>query len=169
MQGLIIAFIIIGFIYKAYKNFQKESEEAMQRAKDAEQLQKASEKAKALENQSRNKYNKPVGQPFYESIYDKEAIKENQSEPVFESNRQDYYREQAIKKEVRDSKSNKKVPVLDGYNPEIPAEEVVQNRRIHQAHKHSVNFPHHKQKHVAANFNLRQAFIYDVILRRPEY
>ncbi|HTN21367.1 MAG TPA: hypothetical protein VL125_12870 [Pelobium sp.] len=169
MQGLIIAFIIISFIYKAYKNFQKESEKAAQRAKEAEEHQKAFQRAKTLENNQRPVYEKAVEQPSFQSVYEKPLAKEYTPAPVFENNKSDYAKERAKAKEIREkAKPTKKTTTLDYYNPETPAEEVAQNRQIHQSHKHSFKFPK-KEKHLAADFNFKQALIYDAILRRPDY
>lgn len=164
MQGLIIAFIIISFIYKTYKNFTKESEKAARRTKDAEELQKAAERAKAVENNKKATYEREKKESF-ETTYDKAV---DYTPTVFENSREFYKQEKAKQKENKAKKPTVQKPVMDYYNPEIPAEEVLANRRIHEPHKHGVKLPK-KEKHVAADFNFRQALIYDAILRRPEY
>ncbi|HET8828603.1 MAG TPA: hypothetical protein VFM79_04645 [Pelobium sp.] len=164
MQGLIIAIIIITFLYNVYKNFKKEMEKAKARGKDAEVVQQA----EALERKRRTVY-EPVIVPPYPTSYDKAVMQEYSEEPVFDNNKQDYFRGKAKAKEIKIASSATKKPVSDYYNPEVPSLEVIQNRKIHQPHKHGFSFPKHKEKHLAAGFNFKQALIYDAILRRPEY
>lgn len=163
MQGLIIAIIIITFLYNVYKNFKKEMEKAKARGKDAEVVQQA----EALERKPRTVY-EPVVAPPYPTTYDKAVVQKYSEESVFD-NKQDYFREKAKAKEIKTASSAAKKTVLDYYNPEVPSLEVVQNRKTHQPHKHGFSFPKHKEKHLAAGFNFKQALIYDAILRRPQY
>ena len=167
MKGLIIAFIIIGFLYRAYKNFKKESEEAAKRAKDAEALQKATQQAKSVTYRKTEAFDRPVEQPYFETDYDRALVKEYKPVKSFDDNKQDYFKERAKAKQHRDSKSPKK-PVLDNYNPEKPADEVIAGRRIHKPHQHGIKIKT-KEKHLATDFNFRQALIYDAVFRRPEY
>lgn len=166
MQGLIIAAIIIAFVFNVYKNFKKEMEKAKARGQGAEGNQQPPMEAETVVPRQRPVHKPVVVQP-YQSTYDQ--AQKTTEKPVFESNKQDYFREQAAKKELRSLKSAKKAPVLDYYNPEIPSLEVIENRRIHQSHKHGYTPPLRKEKHYAADFNFKQALIYDAILRRPEY
>ncbi len=168
MKGLIIAFIIIGFLYRAYKNFMKESEQAAQRAKDAEANQKATQQAKTVTYRKTPAFERQVEQPSFETAYDKAVTQEYEPVLSFDDNKQDYFKERARAKQQRDSDSLKKIPVLEYYNPEVPAEEVIMGRRIHQPHHHGIKIQK-TEKHLAADFNMRQALIYDAILRRPEY
>ncbi len=167
MQGLIIAFIIISFIYKTYSNYKKEAEKTAQKAKEAEEFRKAAQQPEATT------YQKTVfetdAQPSFETTYDKALTQEYTFAPVFENNKEDYKKEKAKQKEDRAAKTGKIKPVLDYSNPEVPPMEVVVNRKIHQPHKHGNAPSSRKVKHLAADFNFKQALIYDAILRRPEY
>ncbi len=169
MQGLIIGIIIITFLYNVYKNFKKEMDKAKARGQDAEAIAQAKMRAEALERKRKSVY-QPVVTPSYETAYDQTVAEEFTPVPVLETNRQDYFRERAKAKELRDAKSqNLKKPISDYYNPELPVAEVVTNRQIHAPHNHSFKFPHPKAHQLAHDFNFRQALIYDAILRRPEY
>lgn len=167
MKGLIIAFIIIGFLYRAYKNFKKESEEAAKRAKDAEALQKATQQAKSVTHRKTEIFERPVEKPYFETDYDKAIVKEYKPATSFDENKQDYFKERVKAKQQRDLKLPKK-PVFDNYNPETPADEVIVGRKIHKPHQHGIKIKT-KEKHLAADFNFRQALIYDAVFRRPEY
>lgn len=169
MQGLIIAAIIVAFLFNVYKNFKKEMEKAKARGNDAEAVAQAKERAEALERKQKAVY-RPVVAQQNQTAYDKAAAEDyTAAEPAYESNRDGYYRAQAEKKEIRAAKSTRKIPVADYYNPEVPSLEVLENRRIHQPHKHGYTPPKLNEKHLAADFNFKQALIYDAILRRPEY
>jgi len=169
MKGLIIGIIIITFLYNVYRNFKKEMDKAKARGKDAEAIAEAKLRAESLERKQKSVY-QPVVQQNYQTTYDQALAEEYTPVPVSENNRQDYFRERAKAKELRDAKSNnKKKPISDYYNPELPAAEVVTNRAIHAPHNHSFKFPQSKVHHLAHDFNFRQALIYDAILRRPEY
>lgn len=169
MQGLIIGIIIITFLYNVYKNFKKEMEKAKARGQDAEAIAEAKRRAEVLERKQKSVY-QPVVQQDYQTTYDQAVEKEYNPVTVSENNREDYFRERAKAKELRDAKSNNlKKPISDYYNPELPVAEVITNRKIHQPHNHAFKFPQTKAKHLAADFNFRQALIYDAILRRPEY
>jgi hypothetical protein len=61
---------------------------------------------------------------------------------------------------------NKKLSI-DYYNPEIPSEEVVNGRLIHEPHKHG--FLNSEPEHaIETHFDLRQAIIQQAILERPK-
>lgn len=157
MDKIIIAFIVITFLYKAYKNYKKEMQTAAERAKQAlEALKNKPEVANTLSTQS------------YKTIDERVSPKEYVAETVSDTNKTDYYKGKVKAKEDRDAASNRKKPVFDFYNPEVPAAEVVENRRLHKPHHHGFEVAK-KEKHLAADFNFRQALIYDAILRRPQY
>ncbi|WP_017257870.1 hypothetical protein [Pedobacter arcticus] len=168
MQGLVIAIIIIGFLYNVYNNFKKEAEKAAVRAKEAEELQKATQRVPAVENKRATSYREVVEQPAFQTTYNKPLTPEYAPVESFGDHKQDYFKERARAKQYTDAKVSKKTPVLDYYNPEVASEEVLANRRIHEQHKHGIQSKQ-KEKHLAADFNFRQALIYDAILRRPEY
>ena len=157
MQGLIIAFIIIAFLYNVYKNFKKEAEQAEIRAKAAAKQQEALEKTSAVDSMQRSVYDRAVKMQEVTS-----------SPPVFVTNKEDYHQEKRIKDQNRAAAKYKKKPDVDYYNPEIPVSEVIEKRRIPEPRKSEYK-PVQRKKHIAANFNARQALVYDAIWRRPEY
>jgi hypothetical protein len=53
-------------------------------------------------------------------------------------------------------------------NPEVPAEEVLKNRRIHKSHNHG-NLPKAQKEEPPVQFDMRDAIVKEAILRRPEY
>lgn len=167
MQGLVIAIIIIGFLYNVYNNFKKEAEKARVRAKEAEELQKAAQQVPAVENKKATTYREVIAQPIFQTT-EKALRPEYAPVESFGDHKQDYFKERAKAKQYTDAKVSKKTPVLDYYNPEAAAAEVLANRKIHEPHRHGVKAKQ-KEKHLAADFNFRQALIYDAILRRPEY
>ncbi|MFC5283271.1 hypothetical protein [Pedobacter alpinus] len=159
MDKVIIAVMVITFLYKMYKNFKKEMQTAAERTKKAVEALK--DKVPTIAT--------VVTHPNYKTTYDKALADDYVLEPVFDNNKQDYFKEKTKAKQVRDELSNsRKKPGYDYYNPETPAPEVIKNRAIHKPHNHNFEFPK-KEKHLAADFNFRQALIYDAILRRPEY
>ena len=145
-------------------------EEATARAKQAEEIQKAAQRAKAIEKHKKTAHHpfKPAVEQAYPSASDKALVQEYIPAPVVENHKEDYKREKAKEKATRAANTANKKPA-DYYNPETPADEVIKNRQIHQPHRHSFKFPKKKEKHPAADFNFKQALIYDAILRRPEY
>jgi predicted negative regulator of RcsB-dependent stress response len=82
----------------------------------------------------------------------------------------DSIKEEAKKrKSVLDAIKNKKI-ALDYYNPEIPAEEVLSNRLIHEPHHHEFKGLKVEQvDNLEIKFDLRQAIIQSAILERPQY
>lgn len=139
MEKIIIAIMVVSFLYKVYKNFKKEMDKAAERAK------------KVVES------NQP---PVLETYSEPEQLPEKLSKSF------KYLREEN-QKPLSKKEDDKKV-VYDYYNPEVPAAEVVENRKIHQPHNHQFDFPK-KKGIVKPQFDLKQALIYDAVFRRPKY
>jgi len=79
----------------------------------------------------------------------------------------DAKKEEAIqRKNNLEALKNKKF-ALDYYNPEIPSEEVVQGRLIHEPHQHGL-FKIETEEQTTVQFDLRQAIIQQAILERPK-
>jgi ATPase subunit of ABC transporter with duplicated ATPase domains len=136
------AFIILGFVvyfgFKIYKNFKAEMDKAKLRAE-----QQKKEQVKANSNI--------------------ESLKQFDGREHIESKKE----EAKQRRNVLDALKSKKVP-LDYYNPEIPAEEVVANRLIHEPHHHEFKRLELVEKN-EFQFDLRQAIIQQAILERPKY
>mgnify|MGYP003575382544 CR=1 FL=1 len=73
--------------------------------------------------------------------------------------------EKEIKRKQQKAFADKK-KVRDHYNPEIPSVEVIENRLIHEKHKHEFEFPSLANE-ARYEFDLRDAVIKDAIMRRP--
>lgn len=102
MQGLIIAIIIITFLYNVYKNFKKEMEKAKIRGQEVE----AKQRAEAVERKQKTVYKPVVAQP-YQTAYDEAVSQEYTPQPALENNMQDYLKEKAKAKQEREAKAKR--------------------------------------------------------------
>ena len=145
--------------YKIYDNFQKGQEEARQRNPSNPVPQERTDYSEWFEDE----------QPYSpKSILDKdvspERSPETKYEPVYQKNvAEQPYREPAYKAE-RSSMPAK----VELYNPEVPAAEVLRNRRIHESHNHKFE-AHAEEEHPYADFDFKDAIIKEAILNRPQY
>lgn len=132
---------IIWFLYKTYQNFKKE------------QLENAKRKGQVTV---------PRSEPVTPTIlFKNEVIEEDfQKEKLEALNK----RNEMIK--TLQYKTQQKPQ--DYYNPEIPSQEVINNRKIHAPHPHEVEFPV-KETDEKVEFDLKKAIIYQTILNRPQY
>ncbi|WP_442795604.1 hypothetical protein [Pelobium manganitolerans] len=166
MNGLLVALIIISFLIKAYQNFKKESEKAAERAKQADAQRRAS--------QSQTVPTVPHPPVLVEQPSRKQTAKTLQEEHPRQAERKSAYRAetnpayQTVPVQNKKAVKQKELLTTDYYNPEIPSAEVLANRKIHEKHKHGIKLPK-RERHVAADFNFKQALIYDAILHRPKY
>ncbi len=142
--------------YKIYENYQKGQEEARTRNPSRPYV-KPNEEA----------YTKWDDEQTYtpeRSILDKEpSTPEKYHEPKYKPMIEKPYREQIQKEE------KVIIPkVVELYNPEIPAEEVIRGREIHAPHKHKfVASERAEEKY--SEFDLEDAVIKEAILNRPQY
>lgn len=72
------------------------------------------------------------------------------------------------REEMKKNQKAAKDAVKDYYNPEIPAEEVVNSRKIHAKHPHQFEFPKEEEEEKRV-FDLREAIIQQAIINRPDY
>ena len=153
---------LAGLAYMAYKfftNFRKGQEEARNRNPSQPYAEQPGE-----------------NQPFWpepQEVYvpekpSKQPLQEKYHEPKYEP----AYKEPMIPKPVREPITKEvktKIPhKVELYNPEVPAEEVVRNRAIHEPHKHK--FVASQEEEVrSSDFDFEDAIIKEAILNRPQY
>ena len=145
MEKIIYALVPIAyFIFLAYNNYKKEQEKAKKRN---------------------------LSQPY--SIVVTEDIK-----PVITKKNQQFDAKEFLKEKFNLETERKEViktqtrsipeyQTKDYYNPEVPSEEVVQNRKVHAPHQHKAVLPVLEELEKPFVFNLREAIIQQAILNRP--
>ncbi|WP_207531695.1 hypothetical protein [Desertivirga arenae] len=150
------------FIYKVWSNFSKEQEKARKRnpAKSG-----TSEKRSVDSKRRQAAAPANVPQPF---LIEEVTDTNNPYEPKYKHL---YQREKRNSKEYEpkvNELSNKEMQIArEGYNPEIPAEEIKANRKIHRTHKHGeVSIPEVENP---VEFDMRSAVIAEAILNRPKF
>lgn len=174
---------IAAFLYKAYLNFLKEQEKAKQRTLNKPILkQKSSDfpddfvggELKLENNDFPDNYIGGEIQSHKNAFPDDfigGEIKEDVTEGHFKSTDflADKRKELMMRREeIKKSQKAAKDAVKDYYNPEIPAEEVVNSRKIHAKHHHQFEFPKEEEDEKRV-FDLREAVIQQAIINRPDY
>ncbi|MEJ6982368.1 hypothetical protein WG906_18025 [Pedobacter sp. P351] len=141
--------------YKIYENYQKGQEEARKR--------NPSQPYSDVEEET---YQEWKGEDIYvptKSILDKEVPPEKYHEPKYERMIETPYRE-PVRKEAKAT-----IPsVVELFNPEEPAEEVVKNREIHAPHRHKF-VASQEEVDLSSDFDFRDAIIKEAVLNRPQY
>jgi hypothetical protein len=140
--------------YKVYENYQKGQEEARTR-----------NPSQPFEERSEEAYSEWRDEQTYipeKSILDKEPhAPEKYHEPRYEPM---LPTREPVKKEP-----GVKIPrVVELYNPEEPAEEVIRGREIHAPHKHKF-VASEREEEKYADFDIEDAVIKEAILNRPQY
>ncbi|MBC8051844.1 MAG: hypothetical protein H7Y13_02145 [Sphingobacteriaceae bacterium] len=146
--------------YKFYTNYQKGQEEARNR--------NPSQPYQETEPETYREWGQP--EPVYvpEPVKKYEPVPEKYHEPKYEP----AYREPRKEKPVREtlyrepvSKIPRKVELS---NPEVPAEEIVKNRAIHEPHKHKFEASQEVTDYYS-DFDFKDAIVKEAILNRPQY
>ena len=145
MEKIIYALIPIAyFIFQAYNNYKKEQEKARKRNLA----------------QPYSDVDPEVAQPVIPQNDKQFDVKEFLREKFnLETERKEVIKTQ--------TKSIPEYQTKDYYNPEVPAAEVVDNRKIHNPHQHKVVLPVLEELEKPYAFNLRDAIIQQAILNRP--
>ncbi|MRX46422.1 hypothetical protein [Pedobacter puniceum] len=150
MENLIYILAPIAlFLFKAYQNFQKEQEKARKRNLSIPEQPEITVKDEVQT------------QPMIE-----ERTEATELKPDYKLSKPEKYEKEQYERMVYERlRSTDKKPA-DYYNPEIPSAEVIENRAIHEKHKHGISQPK-KEEQESYDFDLRQAVINEAILKRP--
>ena len=145
MEKIIYVLVPIAyFIFQAYNNYKKEQEKAKKRNLSQPYPIVVTEDIKPVITQKNQQFDVKefLKEKFNLETERKEVIK-TQTRNISEYQSKDYY------------------------NPEVPSEEVVQNRKTHASHQHKAIFPVLEELEKPFVFNLREAIIQQAILNRP--
>jgi len=145
VEKIIYALIPIAyFIFQAYNNYKKEQEKAKKRnlSQPYSVVQPEAAKPEVIQNKQQFDVKEFLKEKFNLETERKEVIK-TQTRSIPEYQTKDYY------------------------NPEVPSEEVVQNRKVHAPHQHKAVLPILEELENPFVFNLKEAIIQQAILNRP--
>ena len=149
MENFIYILIPIAFfLFKTYRNFIKEQEKAKNR-----------NPPKPILSHDVQNRTEVIGQDIMPEL----------KEAPFDSTDFLNEKKEAQKRRAGQLKAAQKTPkneVKDYYNPETPAEEVLEGRRLHAAHHHEFEFPR-RERDATIDFDLRDAVIQQAIMNRP--
>lgn len=150
MENLIYILAPIAlFLFKAYQNFQKEQEKARKRNLSIPEQPEITVKDEVQT------------QPMIE-----ERTEATELKPDYKLSKPEKYEKEQYERMVYERlRSTDKKPT-NYYNPEIPSAEVIENRAIHEKHKHGISLPKIEEQE-SYDFDLRQAVINEAILKRP--
>jgi hypothetical protein len=143
--------------YKIYSNYQKEQEAAKKR-----------NPSQSYQPESAESYPEWVEEEVYQPENTYEFPSEKYHEPKYEP----AYRETPVAEvKVKPTAVEKKVEIpfrVELHNPEIPSEEVVKNRLIHEPHKHKF-VASQEEEQFYSDFDFKDAIVKEAILNRPQY
>lgn len=153
--------------YRIYANFKKGQEEARNRNPSQPRHQEERETYIEWLDPEETYVPEPVTSRK-EPATRQEPVREKYQEPKYEPS----YREPVVQKRKIESLKREvgtKIPqTVKLYNPEVPAEEVVRGRAIHEPHKHKF-VASQEEEQTYIDFDFKDAVIKEAILNRPQY
>jgi len=160
----LIMLVIAG--YRFYANFQKEQEKARKRnpGKRTPETQPAAKETweRKIEPHAQTSQNhKPE---LVEEVFDPAYPYEPKYRPIYKEPMQ----APSVKEEKYSYATAESAKQAELYNPEVPAPEVLRNRKIHKTHPHGF-VPHVEEEETHYDFDMRDAVIKQAILNRPQY
>ncbi len=149
---------LAAFAYKIYSNFKSEQEKARKRdtSMPAEPIDDLYVPEKPAESRK-----KPVKEPapfLLEEVVDPAR--------PFEPKYKHIYKEAKVAAPIKEKSSTELSQY--GLAVEIPAEEVLQSRKIYERHQHKLERVNHDEE-LPYEFDMRDAIIKQAILNRPDY